>query len=289
MLALTLRYHSLKSIAAKFRLVNSGTVNPVQSNSLAGGAWDGCLLKLDPDGQSALYVTYLGGNRGAWCSGIAVDQNGSAFVVGSTRSTNFPTANAVQPVALGEEDAFVAKITDADTNPPALVDYEVSLEARRVLGGDFFCGLTFPVLDSHATLIVGGWGGAVVGISSLDDQDAAQNETTQYRSFQKDRWYAIRLAVTRTHLSVWIDDERLIHVATAGKKVALRSGEIEMSAPFGLATWSTTAELRNLRWRSLAAPAPATHKELGVFLSATTPATAVELHAPSPKHLSHDS
>lgn len=142
------------------------------------------------------------------------------------------------------------------TNPPALVDYEVSLEARRVLGGDFFCGLTFPVLDSHATLIVGGWGGAVVGISSLDDQDAAQNETTQYRSFQKDRWYAIRLAVTRTHLSVWIDDERLIHVATAGKKVALRSGEIEMSAPFGLATWSTTAELRNLRWRSLATPAP---------------------------------
>lgn len=160
------------------------------------------------------------------------------------------------------------------TNPPALVDYEVSLEARRVLGGDFFCGLTFPVLDSHATLIVGGWGGAVVGISSLDDQDAAQNETTQYRSFQKDRWYAIRLAVTRTHLSVWIDDERLIHVATAGKKVALRSGEIEMSAPFGLATWSTTAELRNLRWRSLAAPAPAA--PAGTFVLPPRFATAAD-------------
>lgn len=160
------------------------------------------------------------------------------------------------------------------TNPPALVDYEVSLEARRVLGGDFFCGLTFPVLDSHATLIVGGWGGAVVGISSLDDQDAAQNETTQYRSFQKDRWYAIRLAVTRTHLSVWIDDERLIHVATAGKKVALRSGEIEMSAPFGLATWSTTAELRNLRWRSLTAPAPAA--PAGTFVLPPRFATAAD-------------
>ncbi len=160
------------------------------------------------------------------------------------------------------------------TNPPALVDYEVSLEARRVLGGDFFCGLTFPVLESHATLVVGGWGGAVVGISSLDDQDASQNETTQYRSFQKDRWYAIRLAVTRTHLSVWIDDERLIHVATAGKKVALRTGEIEMSTPFGLATWSTTAELRNLRWRSLAPPAPAA--PVGTFVLPPRFATAAD-------------
>jgi len=137
------------------------------------------------------------------------------------------------------------------TNPPARVDYEVSLEARRVLGNDFFCGLTFPVLDSHATLIVGGWGGAVVGISSLDDQDASQNETTQYRSFQKDRWYTLRLAVTATHLSVWIDDDRVIHTATVGKKVSLRSGDIELSAPFGLATWSTAAEYRNIRWRPL--------------------------------------
>ncbi len=143
------------------------------------------------------------------------------------------------------------------TNPPARMDYEVSLEARRVLGSDFFCGLTFPVRDSHASLIVGGWGGAVVGISSLDDQDASQNETTQYRAFQKDRWYTLRLAVTATHISVWIDDDRVIHVATAGKKIALRSGEIEMSAPFGLATWSTTAEYRNLRWRPLGdAPKP---------------------------------
>lgn len=144
------------------------------------------------------------------------------------------------------------------TNPPARIDYEVSLEARRVLGSDFFCGLTFPVRDSHASLIVGGWGGAVVGISSLDGQDASQNETTQYRSFMKDRWYTIRLAVTGSHISVWIDDDRVIHAATAGKKIALRSGEIEMSAPFGLATWSTTAEYRNLRWRPLGdAPKPA--------------------------------
>src|SRR3954463_5830579 len=41
------------------------------------------------------------------------------------------------------------------------VNYEVELEARRVDGSDFFVGLTFPVADSHASLILGGWGGAV--------------------------------------------------------------------------------------------------------------------------------
>ncbi len=143
------------------------------------------------------------------------------------------------------------------TQAPARVDYEVELEARRVLGGDFFCGLTFPVRDNHATLVVGGWGGAVVGISSLDDQDASQNETTQYKAFKTDQWYRIRLAVTSTNLSVWIDAERIIHADITGKKVSMRSGEIELSAPFGIATWSTTAELRNLRWRTLGDTPPA--------------------------------
>jgi hypothetical protein len=63
------------------------------------------------------------------------------------------------------------------TNPVPTVDYEVAFEARRTMGQDFFCGLTFPVRDSHATLVVGGWGGAVVGISSLNNQDASQNVT----------------------------------------------------------------------------------------------------------------
>ena len=48
-------------------------------------------------------------------------------------------------------------------------EYEISFEGRRVQGNDFFCGLTFPVKGSHATLILGGWGGALVGISSLDN------------------------------------------------------------------------------------------------------------------------
>ena len=51
-------------------------------------------------------------------------------------------------------------------------DYEITLEARRMDGIDFFCGLTFPVNEEHCCLIVGGWSGAVVGLSNIDDEDA---------------------------------------------------------------------------------------------------------------------
>src|SRR5689334_13543165 len=44
------------------------------------------------------------------------------------------------------------------------MDYEISLEAMRVDGSDFFCGLTFPVGKDPCSFIVGGWGGGVVGL-----------------------------------------------------------------------------------------------------------------------------
>ena len=75
----------------------------------------------------------------------------------------------------------------------------------RVDGIDFFCGLTFPVADSHASFIVGGWGGTVVGISSIDGMDASENATTKYVKFQLKRWYKIRIRVTPTSIQAWID------------------------------------------------------------------------------------
>jgi hypothetical protein len=58
------------------------------------------------------------------------------------------------------------------------VDYEIQFEAQRAAGSDFFAGLTFPVKDSHCSLILGGWGGGVCGISSLNGMDASENQTT---------------------------------------------------------------------------------------------------------------
>jgi len=64
------------------------------------------------------------------------------------------------------------------------MDYEVSLEAQRADGSDFFCGMTFQYGDSPCSLILGGWGGGVVGLSSIDGHDASENPTTKYREFK---------------------------------------------------------------------------------------------------------
>src|SRR5687767_15351671 len=40
------------------------------------------------------------------------------------------------------------------TNPVTCMNYEISVEAMRVEGGDFFCGLTFPVDTNQCSLIV---------------------------------------------------------------------------------------------------------------------------------------
>ena len=61
------------------------------------------------------------------------------------------------------------------------------------MGSDFFCGLTFPYKETHATLILGGWGGSLIGISSLDDFDASENETGDAYIFEDNHWYDVRL------------------------------------------------------------------------------------------------
>src|SRR6187401_3395711 len=47
-------------------------------------------------------------------------------------------------------------------------DFEISLQAMKRKGDDFFCALTFPVRDSHASFVIGGWAGTVVGLSSIN-------------------------------------------------------------------------------------------------------------------------
>jgi hypothetical protein len=136
------------------------------------------------------------------------------------------------------------------TNPIPTMNYEISLDAMRVEGTDFFCGLTFPVGQDPCSLIVGGWGGGVVGLSSLDGQDASSNETTQYLNFEKGRWYSIRLRVIPNHIEAWIDNDKVVDADTTNRKISIRI-EVEESRPLGIASWSTTAALRNIRLRKL--------------------------------------
>ncbi len=130
------------------------------------------------------------------------------------------------------------------------MDYEIELMARRERGADFFCALTFPVGDTCASLILGGWGGETCGISSLEDMDASENETTFYRSFEMNRWYVVKLRVTKKRLEAWIDDERLVDVSITGRRIGTRP-EVDLCRPLGLASYQTTAALRDIRWREV--------------------------------------
>jgi hypothetical protein len=136
------------------------------------------------------------------------------------------------------------------TNDLPRTNYEVSLEAMRVEGSDFFCALTFPVGKEPCSLIVGGWGGGVVGLSSLDGQDAANNETTKYMNFESGRWYQVRLRVGGKKIEAWIDTDKVVDVDLTDKTVSIRL-EVEESKPLGIASWSTTAALRNIKLRRL--------------------------------------
>jgi len=133
------------------------------------------------------------------------------------------------------------------------VPYSVELEARRMSGSDFFCGLTFPVRSGNecVTLILGGWGGNLVGISSIDGLDASENSTASQHEFEDKRWYRIRVEVGDERLQAWIDDRQVVDAYTEGQKLSLRAGPIEACAPFGLATWMTNAEVRGVKWRRM--------------------------------------
>lgn len=138
------------------------------------------------------------------------------------------------------------------TNDLPRLNYEISLDAMRVKGSDFFCALTFPVRKDPCSFIVGGWGGGVVGLSSIDGEDAAHNETTKYMKFDTGRWYHIRVRVTGVEIQAWIDNEQVVNLVTADRGISVRV-EVEPSTPLGIATFATTGAIRNVQLKSLPA------------------------------------
>jgi len=131
-------------------------------------------------------------------------------------------------------------------------NYEVELEARRREGFDFFCALTFPVGKKHVSFILGGWGGGVVGISSVDGYDASENETTSFRNFDTDRWYKVRVRVDANQIQCWIDDKPAAEQIRKGHEFDIRY-EMDQCVPLGVASFQCKSEYRNLRIRRLTA------------------------------------
>ena len=135
---------------------------------------------------------------------------------------------------------------------PALptTNYELTLQARRLEGRDFFAGITFPVGDSFCSLILGGWGGEIVGLSSINGMDASENATSQSIAFELQRWYTVRIRVTPAKIESWLDDRQIIDQELKGNTFGVRI-EVEPSQPLGIASWRTKAALRDIRLRKL--------------------------------------
>ncbi len=129
-------------------------------------------------------------------------------------------------------------------------NYELTYEAMRLSGRDFFAAATFPVRDSFVTLINGGWGGSVTGLSSLNGADASENETGRFFEYQNKTWYKFRVRVTDEVIRCWIDDKEILAVDHSGMQVGTRI-EVRENQPLGFATWETSGAIRKIEIRPL--------------------------------------
>lgn len=128
--------------------------------------------------------------------------------------------------------------------------FEIEMEANRLDGSDFLCGLTFPVGKGFCSYIGGGWGGTLVGLSCVDYNDAANNSTTQFFDFENKKWYKFRVRVDAKKITCWIDDKEIIQQERDGHEFQVRS-EVNASRPLGIAAYQSKVLVRNLRYRVL--------------------------------------
>lgn len=130
--------------------------------------------------------------------------------------------------------------------------YELVYEAKRTSGQDFFAAATFPVNTSYITLVNGGWGGNVTGLSSLDGSDASENETSQFFKYEDQTWYTFRVRVTDVMIRAWINDKPILAVDHQDRQVGTRI-ETRSNQPLGFATWESAAAIRKVEVRKLTA------------------------------------
>ncbi|MGO9258510.1 MAG: SBBP repeat-containing protein [Bryobacteraceae bacterium] len=87
---------------------------PVTSNALQstyGGDYDAFVARLNPAGNSLLYLSYLGGSSSDTATGIALDGSGNTYVAGWTLSPDFPVYDGYQSVNASNYAAFLAKFS----------------------------------------------------------------------------------------------------------------------------------------------------------------------------------
>lgn len=169
------------------------------------------------------------------------------------KSTNFGGEGEVlvkDGSLIMEMGSDLTGITWKDARSIPKSNYEITFQAMRVDGFDFFCGLTLPIQKGYGSLICGGWGGGVCGLSSIDSYDASENETTSYRAFKAKQWYKFRIRVTDDAINAWVDGDEIIDVPIVDQKFSVRI-EVDASKPLGFCTWQTTGALKDIKLRKL--------------------------------------
>jgi hypothetical protein len=113
-------------------------------NSVGSRDTDAFVFKLSSDGQTLIYSTYLGGSNGdSSRGGLAVDNQGFAYVVGGTSSTDYLDEGGVRNPAKkndyigGTGDGFVTKVSQDGS----------SIVYSRFIGG--------PNETQHGDVVVG--------------------------------------------------------------------------------------------------------------------------------------
>jgi uncharacterized repeat protein (TIGR01451 family) len=134
---------------------NFPTKNAFQPSKGDPFGYDAFVTKLNSDGSTLAYSTYLGGNQGDYGSAIAVDGSGNAYVTGYTGSTNFPTQNALQTKQgdAGSNDVFVTKLNGDGS----------ALTYSTYLGGNGYYDFSFGIA------VDGGGNAYVTGLTNSTD------------------------------------------------------------------------------------------------------------------------
>lgn len=133
-------------------------------------------------------------------------------------------------------------------------NYEIRWKARRVRGSDFFVGITFPIGEEHCSLIVGGWGGGLVGISSINGNNASENQTARYGNFKNKQWYTFKVRVDAKNLTAWVEgqDEPIV-VEREGNKFSVRA-ETRPTRPLGYSGFESLVEVKDWEYKLLDEP-----------------------------------
>jgi hypothetical protein len=112
-----------------------------------GAFQDAFVAKLDANGNGLVYASFLGGTGGDQGNSISVGIDGSAYIVGDTSSSDFPTVVGAYDLSFnGSSDVFVVKV-----NPSA-----TALTYSTFLGGIGYDNSYGSMSDSSGSAFVTG-------------------------------------------------------------------------------------------------------------------------------------